>query len=107
MNNASAVLSWTGLGRYLRQFFGTGGRILALLGIALLVSGSTARAQTTAQLTGVVQDSSGAVIPGAQITLTDQAAGTSRTIKTNGQGLYAFPALVPSTYTIKADAKNF
>ena len=30
-----------------------------------------------------------------------------RAVKTNGQGLYAFPALIPGSYTLKVDAKNF
>jgi hypothetical protein len=54
-----------------------------------------------------VQDPTGAVIPGADVTLTDEAAGTSRTIQTNKQGAYTFPSLVPSTYTVKVGAKAF
>jgi hypothetical protein len=64
-------------------------------------------AQTTAQLSGVVQDSSGGVIPGAQVTLTDESSGISRVVQTNGQGIYAFPSLVPSTYSLKAEGKGF
>jgi hypothetical protein len=64
-------------------------------------------AQTTAQLTGTVQDNSGAVIPGAQVTLTDEATRLTRVVQTNRQGLYAFPSLVPGTYTVKVDAKSF
>jgi len=63
--------------------------------------------QTTAQMTGTVTDASGAVIPGAEVTLTDQATGASRTVKANGQGFYAFPSLVPDTYSVKATASNF
>ena len=73
----------------------------------LLFSGPLTHAQTTAQLTGTVEDTSGAVIPGAQVTLTDEATGVSRVVQTNGQGLYAFPALVPGSYTLKASAKGF
>lgn len=82
--------------------------ILSLIGVALLLlSGTLTRAQTTAQLTGTVQDSSGGVIPGAQVTLLDESAGTSRTVPTNAEGLYAFPALVPGSYTLKVSSKGF
>ena len=47
------------------------------------------------------------MIPGAQVTLTDQSTGITRVVQTNGQGLYAFPSLVPGTYTVKVTAKSF
>ena len=80
MNNASGVLIRRGLKRDLRQLYGTGRWLLPLIGVALLlVSGTLARAQTTAQLTGTVEDTSGAMIPGAQVTLTDEATGSTDT----------------------------
>jgi len=75
--------------------------------ILFLVSGRLSYGQTTAQLTGTVQDVSGAVIPGAQVTLTDEATGASRVLQSNGQGFYAFPALVPDSYTVKVTASGF
>ena len=108
MNNASSVLTRRGQKRDLRQLCGTGRWILPLIGIALsLLCGPLAHAQTTAQLTGTVQDASGAVIPGAQVTLTDESTRITRVVQTNRQGLYAFPSLVPGTYTVKVDAKSF
>lgn len=74
---------------------------------ALLVFAPGSHAQTTAQLTGTVADASGAVIPGAQVTLTDQATGTGRSVQTNNAGLFAFPALTPGVYSVKATAKGF
>jgi hypothetical protein len=82
--------------------------LLPLLGVALLLfSAPRLQAQTTAQLTGTVTDPSGGVIPNAQVTLLDEATGTSRVVQTNGDGLYAFPALVPASYTVKVVAKGF
>ena len=108
MNNASGVLTGRGLKRDLRQLCGRGRWILSLIGVALLLlSVPLAHAQTTAQLTGTVQDASGGVIPGAQVTLTDEATGATRIVQTNRHGLYAFPALVPGTYTVKVSAKGF
>ena len=56
---------------------------------------------------GIVQDASGAVVPGAQVTITDEATGGARVVQTNHQGLYAFPSLTPSTYKVKVEAKGF
>ena len=47
------------------------------------------------------------MIPGADITLTDQATHIKRIVQTNRQGLYAFPSLVPGTYTVKVKRKGF
>ena len=66
-----------------------------------------AHAQTTAQLTGTVQDNSGGMIPRAEITLINDATATSRVVQTNSEGIYAFPALVPGSYTLKVNAKGF
>jgi hypothetical protein len=108
MNSTCGVPTRRGQKRDLRQLCGRGRWILPLIGVALLLlSVPLASAQTTAQLTGIVQDNSGAMIPGAEITLTDQATGIKRIVQTNRQGLYAFPSLVPGTYTVKVSAKSF
>ena len=90
----------------LRQLYRAGGGLL-LGALLFLASGRLSYGQTTAQLTGSVQDASGAVIPGAQVTLTDEATGVARSVQSNGQGFYAFPALVPDSYTVKVTASNF
>jgi hypothetical protein len=78
--------------------------VLAFVGFAVP---SSLRAQVTATLSGTVEDQSGGVIPGAQVTLTNEATKFSNAVQTNGTGLYAFPSLVPGTYDIKAAAKGF
>ncbi len=80
---------------------------LVALTLACLGLSSVARAQVTATLTGSVQDTSGAVIPGASVTLTNESTGESRVEQSNGAGVYAFPSLVPGTYDLKASAKGF
>ncbi len=93
---------------YLWRWFDCRGIMsLLLLTVVAFVVPSTARAQVTATLSGTVQDPSGGVIPGAQVTLTDQATNESRVVETNGTGLYAFPSVVPGIYTLKASAKGF
>ena len=109
MSYTSGVLTWLEFKRNLRQLCGTGRWLIPLFWCVamLLLSAPPTHAQTTAQLTGTVQDSTGGVIPGAQVTMTDEATGAARVVQTNGQGLYAFPATVPGTYTVKASAKGF
>jgi hypothetical protein len=80
---------------------------LLLLALVFSLFSSVARSQTTATLSGTVQDSSGAVIPNAQVTLTNEATNESRKVQSNGVGLYAFPSLVPGTYSLKVSLKGF
>src|ERR1700734_644270 len=81
------------------------------LGITLLVLMLSflpvLHAQTTAQPSGVVTDSTGAVVPGATVTLVNEATQDARVVTTNSAGLYSFPALLPSSYTLKVTAKGF
>src|SRR6266849_970337 len=81
-----------------------------LLGIFLLISwpGTRLAAQSTytAQLTGVVTDASGGVVPGARVTLTDEATSVSQSYATDGRGVYVFTGIRPGTYTIRVEAPN-
>ena len=108
MNSTTDVFSGAGQNPNRQQHRGRGRWILSLIGFVLLfLSLPLAQAQTTAQLTGAVQDASGAVLPEAQVTLTDEATGIMRTLHTNRQGVYVFAALVPGSYSVKAEAKGF
>ncbi|MGH9706890.1 MAG: carboxypeptidase-like regulatory domain-containing protein, partial [Candidatus Acidiferrales bacterium] len=79
-----------------------------LLIIALLSSSSLfAQSTFTSQLSGVVTDSSGGVIPGAKITLTDVATNIPTETVTNAHGIYVLTGLRPATYTIRAEAASF
>ena len=63
--------------------------------------------QNTAQITGQVTDSQGAVIANATVTATNVANGVVRTAKTTGAGDYTIPDLTPGTYDVKVDAAKF
>jgi hypothetical protein len=89
------------MGRLLR--FGAG--LLATMALVLFMP--TLYAQTTAQLSGTVTDPSGAVIPQAQVVLVNEATQDTRIVRTNDVGFYSFPALLPSSYTLKVSAKGF
>src|SRR6266436_924134 len=60
-----------------------------------------------ATLTGTVKDSSGAVIPNAQVAITDVATGVTRTVSPGSSGLYTAPNLLPGTYEIHVTATGF
>lgn len=58
-------------------------------------------------LCGTVQDPSGAVIPGAEIKLTAAGTGFVRTTKTNSEGFFSFPNLIPATFNLNIEAPGF
>lgn len=64
-------------------------------------------AQTLGDISGEVKDASGAVISGVTVTITNLGTNATRNTTTNDAGLYAFPALVPGPYKIKAEKAGF
>ncbi|MBS1850501.1 MAG: TonB-dependent receptor [Acidobacteria bacterium] len=81
--------------------------VCLLLTPFLLVAPASGQASYTAQIRGVVTDRSGAVVPNATVTITNDATNISATAKTNSEGLYILTGLRPATYTIRADAADF
>ena len=66
------------------------------------LSGSAAFSQTVSgTISGTVVDSSGAIIAGAAIRLVNEQTANVRTLTTNDEGRFSFPATQPGTYTIK------
>jgi outer membrane receptor protein involved in Fe transport len=60
-----------------------------------------------ASLNGTVTDSSGAAVPNAKVTATNQQTGLNRTTTTNDSGLYTFPQLPVGTYDLSVEANGF
>lgn len=56
---------------------------------------------------GTVTDNTGAVVPNATITVTDEAKGTSVTATSNESGLYRVEHLIPDLYEVKIEASGF
>jgi hypothetical protein len=81
--------------------------LLAALLTVWLSSPVWAQASYTAQIRGVVTDQTGAVVPKANVTITNDATGISDTAKSDEHGLYILTGLRPATYTIKAEASGF
>src|ERR1700722_14475613 len=80
-----------------------------VVGCVLLCGAWSLGAQniSTAQLTGTVRDPQGAVIPGATVTITDPSKGFSRSVVSDGQGIYLVLELPPGGYTVTASAQGF
>ncbi len=64
-------------------------------------------ATTTATLSGVVSDSSKAVLPRAQVTLVSPEKGINRTFMTDAVGRYSFNQLPPATYSLSVQVSGF
>ncbi len=78
------------------------------LSCCFLLIASSAHAQVDAgSITGTVKDSSGAVVEGAAITLTNTATGVAATATSNGTGSYVFSGVKPGTYSIQAQRPGF
>lgn len=58
-------------------------------------------------ITGTVTDSTGAVVPGAIVTITNTQTGEVATLLTTATGDFTRPALLPGTYTVTAEARGF
>jgi hypothetical protein len=76
---------------------------------AVLMVGVKANAQTagSGSIQGVITDPSGALIPNAAVTITDQATQVKLSTKTSSGGDYAFPSIHIGTYTLTVVAPGF
>jgi hypothetical protein len=84
--------------------------MLKAAGLALmlwLASVMPASAQADGRFAGAVLDASGAVLPGATITVKNEKTGEERTAISSAQGLYVVTNLKPSAYTIKVTSGKF
>ena len=80
--------------------------LLALLTLA--VSPAIASAQMTrGGIAGTVRDTSGAIVPGATITVTNVATNAVQTAVSDAQGFYRVAALEPGTYTVSVELSGF
>lgn len=84
----------------------------ALIALTLVVAGgliaSPAGAQTgTGRISGLVKDSSGAVVPGVTVTALHEETGIRHETVTTDAGLFVFPSLPVGAYTITAELQGF
>ena len=78
-----------------------------LLSLAGWISPAAMAQQGTATINGVVKDPTGAAIPNARVELTNVGTSVVRSTSTNSDGAYAFPSVVPGSYTMQASSTGF
>ena len=83
--------------------------LVLLLALISLSRNSLAWGQTaaTGQIVGTVTDPSKATVGQAAITVTNEATGISRTVKSNADGDYVVPLLTPGSYSVTVEATGF
>jgi hypothetical protein len=62
---------------------------------------------TSGDVTGIVSDPSGGVMPQVKVELRNRATGATQQTETNSQGLYRFSFISPGSYSVTASAPNF
>jgi hypothetical protein len=80
---------------------------LLLAGLLVLFPSVMAAQQITGTLTGIVTDSAGAVVPAADVALTNEASGSVLRTKTNGEGFFSIAGVFSGSYTLRITAQGF
>jgi hypothetical protein len=83
-------------------------RLMAICSILLLPPALTAQSNAASgNLSGSVMDSTGAVIPGVVVTVTNELTALSRTNSTDDRGQYRVPLLPPGDYSVRFEKPQF
>ena len=77
------------------------------IAVLLFVVHETNAQTSNAQISGLVTDSSGAVVPGAEITAQNTATNVPYTAVSNGAGIYVLQELLPGPYMVTVSAPGF
>jgi hypothetical protein len=80
---------------------------LVLTVACLLPTKALAQGESTSAIVGQVRDTTGAVVPGATVTITNHETGLKRSARTDDAGRFNFPQLKPGTYSVRAEAQDF
>jgi len=81
--------------------------LLPVLLVLLALPGTTYAQRMTGDLSGSVVDESGGVIPGADVTVINEASKSVRRTVTNSDGFFAFASLPATTYTVQVSIAGF
>lgn len=82
-------------------------RLLPIALMTLIFVGSSFGQAGTGGITGVVSDTNGAVVKGANVILTNKGTNETKSAATNDDGIYSFVLLKPGKYAVKATAASF
>jgi len=81
--------------------------VLGLVVVACLIPAGVAAQAVTGTILGLITDASGAVMPGATVTMTNTGTGLQRVVVTDTNGEYTAPSLPTGTYSVKAELSGF
>jgi hypothetical protein len=81
--------------------------VVAIIVLTLFASRPSSAQQTTGIILGTVTDQSGALVPGAKVTVVNTDTSDTRTAPTGGDGSFRFPALVAGHYSVTVEASGF
>ena len=84
------------------------GLVIGLIAVALLAVAPGVQAQaTTGRISGIVKDTSGGVLPGVSVTVTETRTGFTRTEASDAQGAFIFVSLPLGDYNVAAELQGF
>ena len=97
--------------RIMESIVGRDVRRVCLLGTILVLYGmcqnvAFAQSATTGGISGTVVDTSGAVVPGASVTITDLATRDQRVLTSNAEGRFTVPFLKPDNFEVSATSQG-
>src|SRR2546426_7315057 len=78
-----------------------------ICGLFFLFTVVTANAQFKAGIQGTLSDTTGAVVPGATVTLTNKETSRTQTATSSDEGFYRFNQLAPGSYSLTAEKSGF
>ena len=81
--------------------------VFLVVAIAVLSAEALGQGETTSAVQGQTTDATGAVVPGATVTVTSHDTGSKRSAKTDEAGRFNFPQLKPGAYAVRIEAQGF
>ena len=83
-------------------------RVVSLVvAVAAFSAQALAQGETTSAIVGQVADVTGAVVPGATVTITNRDTGMKRSVRTDDAGRFSFPQLKPGRYSVRVETQGF
>lgn len=85
-------------------------RLLGFFAVILFLSCFTSAGfgqAVSSTMLGTITDQTGAVVPNAKVTITEEKTGVGQTTQTNASGNYEFPNIAPGIYTVKVEESGF
>src|ERR1022692_1257681 len=81
--------------------------VLLVVAVAVISVEALGQGETTSAIVGQVTDATGAVVPGATVTITNRDTGMKRSLRSDEAGRFSFPQLKPGSYSVKVEAQGF